>query len=108
MNRKFIKCFKFGIICLFLMALSTVTLSAQRKITGNVGDDKGAIPGVSVVVKGTTNGAVTDVDGNFSLDVKENNATIVVSSVGYTTQEIALGAESTLKITLVEDISTLG
>ena len=108
MNQKFIPLLKFGVMCLFLMLLGTTSLSAQRKVTGNVSDANGAIPGVSVVVKGTTNGTVTDVDGNFSLDVKSNDATLVISSVGYTLQEIALGVENNLSINLAEDVSTLG
>ena len=108
MNQKFIPLLKFGVMCLFLMFLGTTSLSAQRKVMGNVSDANGAIPGVSVVVKGTTVGTVTDVDGNFSLDVKSNDATLVISSVGYTSQEVAVGAESNLKITLIEDVSTLG
>jgi TonB-dependent starch-binding outer membrane protein SusC len=98
---------KFVAACLLLLSLTSTTLSAQaRRVTGNVSDDKGPVPGASVVVKGTTNGAVTDIDGNFALDLKADNATLMVSSVGYSTQEIAVGAQTTLKILLSEDVST--
>jgi TonB-dependent starch-binding outer membrane protein SusC len=109
MNQKVSTLLKYGVAMLFLMVLSVTSLSAQRKITGNVSDANGPIPGVSVVVKGTTNGSVTDVDGNFAIDLKSNDAvSIVASSVGYSTQEIAVGTESNFTIKLAEDVSTLG
>jgi TonB-dependent starch-binding outer membrane protein SusC len=99
---------KFVAACLLLLTLTSTSLSAQAKrLTGNVSDDKGPVPGASVVVKGTTNGAVTDIDGNFALDLKADNAVLMISSVGYSTQEIAVGAQTTLKILLAEDVSTL-
>jgi TonB-dependent starch-binding outer membrane protein SusC len=99
---------KFVAACLLLLTLTATSLSAQaRRLTGTVSDDKGSVPGASVVVKGTTNGAVTDIDGNFALDLKADNVVLMVSSIGYTTQEIAVGAETSLKILLTEDVSTL-
>jgi TonB-dependent starch-binding outer membrane protein SusC len=99
---------KFVAACLLLLTLTSTSLLAQgKRLTGNVSDDKGSVPGASVVVKGTTNGAVTDIDGNFAIDLKADNATIMVSSVGYSTQEIAVGTQTTLNIVLVEDVSTL-
>jgi TonB-dependent starch-binding outer membrane protein SusC len=99
---------KFVAACLLLLTLTSTSLSAQAKrLTGTVSDDKGPVPGASVVVKGTTNGAVTDIDGNFALDLKADNAVLMISSVGYSTQEIVVGAQTTLKIVLAEDVSTL-
>lgn len=77
-----------------------------RKITGVVTDAMGPIIGANVVVKGTTNGTVTDMDGNFTLDVPKN-ATLVVSYIGYLTREIPVGNESTLKIELLENTQAL-
>ena len=99
---------KFVAVCLLLLTLTSTSLLAQgKRLTGNVSDDKGPVPGASVVVKGTTNGAVTDIDGNFALDLKADNATVMVSSVGYSTQQIAVGAQTSLNIVLQEDVSTL-
>lgn len=109
MNQKVSSLLKFGVAMLFLMVLGATSLSAQRRITGNVSDENGPMPGVSVVVKGTTTGSVTDVDGNFALDLKSNDpVSIVISSVGYSVQEIAVGTESNFTIKLAEDVSTLG
>ena len=99
---------KLGVVLLFLLFAGLSSLSAQRTVTGKVSDAAGAIPGASIVIKGTTTGTATDADGNFSLAVKGDNLTLVISAVGYTAKEMALGSESTLNITLVEDVATLG
>ena len=74
---------------------------AQRTLTGRVTDsgDGNPIPGVNVVVKGTTNGTITDFEGNFSLKIADNDI-IVFSYMGYITQEIAAGTNNTLRVLL--------
>ncbi len=74
------------------------------QVKGVVVDESGSpLPGVSVYVKGTTNGTITDIDGNFSINV-ESNATLVFSFVGFTSQEIAVNGRSSLgSITMQED-----
>jgi len=79
---------------------------ATKKITGTVVDAQGPVIGASVIEKGTSNGVVTDFDGNFTLNVKPG-ATIVISYIGYTTQEIAVGNRSTISVTLKEDNALL-
>ena len=79
---------------------------ATKKITGTVVDAQGPVIGASVVEKGTTNGTVTDFDGNFSLNVKEG-ATIVVSFIGYETQEIKVGSQDNYSITMKDDNAVL-
>lgn len=79
---------------------------ATKKITGTVVDAQGPIIGASVVEKGTTNGVVTDFDGKFSLNVN-SGATIVVSFVGYETQEIKVGNQNNFNITLKDDNALL-
>ncbi len=79
----------------------------SKKVTGNVVDSEGPVIGASVVEKGNpSNGAVTDLDGNFTLNVKPG-ATIVVTYIGYKTQEIAVGNQSNFNITLATDDKTL-
>ena len=69
-------------------ATPKVDISQQQKsLKGTVNDDFGSVAGASVVVKGTTNGTVTDMDGNFVLDVKAGDV-IQISFIGYLTQEI--------------------
>ena len=76
----------------------------QKKITGKVSDSSMAsLPGVSVVVKGTTAGVITDIDGNFSLANISENAVLQFSFVGMKTQEIKVGAQSTLNVVLEDD-----
>ena len=77
-----------------------------KKVTGTVSDSQGPVIGASVVEKGTTNGVVTDFDGNFSLNVKPG-ATLVISYIGYTTQEVATGNQANFNITLKEDNALL-
>ena len=80
---------------------------ATKKITGTVVDAQGPVIGASVVEKGKSgNGAITDFDGNFTLNVSPG-ATIVVSYIGYVTQEIKVGNHSNFSITLVDDDALL-
>jgi TonB-linked SusC/RagA family outer membrane protein len=77
-------------------------------ISGKVTDENGQpLPGASVLEKGTTNGTTTDVDGNFSLSVMGSNSVIVFSFIGYTTQEVPVGNQTTFSITLEPDTRTL-
>ncbi len=78
----------------------------QKKVTGTVSDAMGPIIGASVVEKGTGNGVVTDFDGHFALTVKPGT-TLVISYVGYEKQEVKVGSESDLNITLREDSHSL-
>ena len=88
---------------------STDTVEAvqqTKKITGVVSDAMGPIIGANVSEKGTTNGVITDIDGNFALNVKPG-ATIVVSFIGYVSQEIKITNQTTVNITLKEDSEML-
>lgn len=79
----------------------------SKKVTGNVSDSEGPVIGASVVEKGNpTNGTVTDLDGNFSLNVKPGS-TIVITYIGYKPQEIAVGNQSNLNVTMQSDDKTL-
>ena len=92
-----------------LQAASTDGVEAvqqTKKITGTVSDAMGPVIGANVLEKGTSNGVMTDMDGNFTLEVKPG-ATIVVSFIGYTTQEIKVGNQSRLVIKLKEDSEML-
>jgi TonB-linked SusC/RagA family outer membrane protein len=74
---------------------------AQRALTGKVTDDSGTpIPGASVVIKGTRTGTVTKDDGTFSINVPDNTRTLVVSAIGMASQEVTVGTQSTLAISL--------
>ena len=78
----------------------------QASLNGVVEDEFGPVAGASVVVKGTTNGTVTDMNGNFVLEVKKGDV-IVISFIGYLTQEIKYNGEQTIKVSLKEDTQKL-
>ena len=90
---------------ILLFALLCIPLSyaqAQTTVTGTVisGSDQLGIPGVSVMVKGTTNSTSTDVDGSFTISAPQNSV-LVFSSIGFTTQEVVV-TQSTVNVTLAE------
>ena len=81
-----------------------VNLQQQKPVSGKVTDSSGSpLPGVSVVVKGTTTGTITDGNGNYSISNVPENATLQFSFVGMKTQEFAVGNKTTINVTLVED-----
>lgn len=85
-----------------------VTIPLARKVGGVVNDESGTgLPGVSVVVKGTTRGTTTNADGRFDLEVPNDNATLVFSYLGYVTQEIMVGNQVQLTIALKVDAKSL-
>jgi TonB-linked SusC/RagA family outer membrane protein len=96
-----------GLATLFLSMLCIVAFAQGRKITGSVIDNTGEpVMGANVLEVGTTNGVITDLDGNFTLNVQPN-AKLQVSFIGYTSQTVAVGNQTNLKITLVEDSKAL-
>src|SRR5690348_10649933 len=101
--------------------LSLVTLQSQdvwakgymyqqgTVVTGNVKDEEGAVmPGVNILEKGTTNGTVSDADGNYRLNVLSPNAVLVFSFVGAETKEVPVGQQSEISVSLTSSMSTLG
>ncbi|MDQ6480371.1 TonB-dependent receptor [Dyadobacter sp. LHD-138] len=96
---------------LLLTAIFCGTANAQEKtITGGVTSsaDGNAIPGVSVTLKGSTTGTVTDSDGKFSINVKAESVTLVFSSIGFIKQEIVVpNAQSVVNLVLVDDVKAL-
>ncbi len=94
-------------LAIFLSCTLNVHAQAGGQITGKVIDAMGEVPGVSVVVKGTTNGTTTDLDGKFTLGNVKPTDIIQFSFIGYKTQEIKVGNQKTFNITLVEDAQAL-
>lgn len=78
-------------------------------VTGRVtsAEDGSGLPGVNIYVKGTTHGTITDVDGNYKLDVPDQNSILVFSFVGYVDQEVNVGNQTVISIQLVPDVATL-
>jgi hypothetical protein len=97
-----------------LIAIMSGSLSALAQgngalVSGTVRDQasQAGMPGVNVLVKGTTIGTVTDVNGHYSITVEDDNATLVFSFIGYTSQEIAVDGRTTVDVLLTEDIQSL-
>jgi len=97
------------VITLFAFALNGNVQAQQQQVTGTIisADDNLPLPGVNVRVKGTLRGAITDVEGQFSIQTSSDEI-LVFSFVGFTTQEIAVGTSSVLDITLKLDDNVLG
>ena len=86
-----------------LVVLPLCSIFAQRTITGTVLSDKPEpLIGASVVVKGTTKGAITDIDGKFSVDAPNDAQMLVISFTGYETQEVIIGTSNVIDVTLTE------
>ena len=79
---------------------------AKHTVSGVVSDALGPVAGANIVEKGTTNGTITDMNGNFTLEVA-SNATLVISYIGYKEQEIAVNGQKTVNVTLTEDSEAL-
>lgn len=95
------------IITLLILSLFTLTgFSQGRVITGTVTDESGAgIPGVTVLLVGTGTGTITDLDGKYSLSASQG--TLRFSYIGYTTQEVPIGAQNVINVVLVEEMTEL-
>lgn len=93
-----------GVFILFGLALN-----AQQTVTGKVmsQSDGFPLPGVNILIKGTTQGASTDMDGNYSIDVTDGNAILVFSYIGFLKQEITVGDKSVIDVVLLDDADQL-
>lgn len=99
----------FGLTFLMYLGLMSSVLAQSREVSGVVisGEDNLPLPGVSVLVKGTTVGSVTDIDGKFSVNVDGSDATLVLSFIGFTTLEVPVGDRSIFDLTLLPDTKSL-
>ncbi|WP_194974905.1 SusC/RagA family TonB-linked outer membrane protein [Aquiflexum lacus] len=94
-------------IFLFLLALSLNVYGQSRVVKGLVTDESNEpVPGTTVIVKGTTSGTTTDLDGNYSISVSDN-AVLVFSFIGFISKEITVGNNSIINVTLNTDLSDL-
>lgn len=99
-----------NILMLFMALLMSLPIVAQqRRVSGVVVDQKdgSAIIGANVLEKGTRNGAVADVNGNFSLNVTSSNPTLVITSIGYKTLEMSIGNQTSLRISMEDETAEL-
>ncbi|ADV42498.1 TonB-dependent receptor [Bacteroides helcogenes] len=96
------------LVCLFFL-MSSASVTAQNiKVTGKVIDSTNeGVPGVNVQVKGTAMGVITDIDGNYKVDVPGSKSVLVFSFIGYISQEITVGNKKVINVTLQEDTRLL-
>lgn len=95
----------FRLILFFFLFFTSIGIFAQNSITvtGNVEDNSGPLPGVSVTIKGTTIGTLTDIDGKFRISVPNEQAALTFSFVGYETQNVIVGSNRNFNIVLTEE-----
>src|SRR5690606_17200344 len=98
---------KYGIVTLVMLLCTALGYSQNRTISGTVSDTMGPLPGVNVLVKGTTVGVVSDFDGNFTLDGVSDTDLLVFSYLGFVTQEIPVGQQRNVQVVMVEDTQAL-
>ncbi len=95
------------LLVLLLALFGTQAWGQSKQVTGNVKDGTGeGVIGASIVEKGTTNGTITDLDGNFTLNVSEN-AVLQISFIGYQTQEVSVAGKNIINVLLKEDSEML-
>ncbi|WP_080239694.1 SusC/RagA family TonB-linked outer membrane protein [Spirosoma rigui] len=91
-------------VTFILLLVCSAGVFAQTKVTGRVTDAQGgALPGVSILIKGTTQGTVTTAEGDYTLNVAKANQTLVFSYIGYLGQEVPVNGRSTINVTLASD-----
>jgi TonB-linked SusC/RagA family outer membrane protein len=99
---------RLALALLFCFLQIAAAYSQGKNVSGAVTSANGdALPGLSVMVKGTTTGAVTDLDGKYSVTVPNEEAILVFSYVGYATQEIIVGAQTSINVTMQEEATSL-
>nr|MCU0369583.1 carboxypeptidase-like regulatory domain-containing protein [Cyclobacteriaceae bacterium] len=106
MKKLYNKAMRFVLLFLWL-ACSHAVLAQERVVSGTVKDENGAaMPGVNVLVVGTSNGTVTDASGKYSISVGSGSR-LLFSFIGYTSQEVAVGASTTVDVSLKVDVTEL-
>lgn len=102
----FLRRFKEKFFLISLVFVSIASAQAQKKVSGTVNADGLPLPGVNIVAKGTSAGTLTDIDGKFSFNVPSDAKTLVVSYIGYATQEVAI-TDGEINVQLKEDSNLL-
>ncbi|WP_225586904.1 TonB-dependent receptor [Algoriphagus sp. Y33] len=94
---------------IFCIAVQSIAHTQNRTVSGTVTEqDSAPLPGVSVLIKGTTRGVTTDLDGRFEIQVSEDGATLVFSFIGFAPQEVAVNNQSQINVELKYDMQDLG
>ena len=98
-----------GLLLLLFLASSNSAIGQSTNVSGTVYDENGeALPGASILIKGTSTGTVSDIDGKFDVNVSDASSILVVSFLGYISQEIDIAGRASIDINLEADLSELG
>src|SRR5690606_8314779 len=97
------------LVCVVIVSSAVTAWAQGRVITGTVtsAEDGSSLPGVSVVIKGTTTGTSTDANGSYSLSVPEGQNVLIYSFIGMQSQEVEIGNRTVIDIQLAEDVRQL-
>jgi hypothetical protein len=88
--------------------IDPAAIMQQYRVTGTITDqNRNPLPGVNILIEGSTNGAISDASGEFSLNVSDNNAVFIFSFIGYKTQKVPVAGKTTIDIVLVPDLANL-
>lgn len=96
------------LLMLSFFLIASYSWAQDRTVSGTVTDKDGPLPGVNVIVKGTTIGTTTDLDGNYKLSVSSDAEALVFTYIGYEKTEVTIGSKSVIDVTLNPDVQQLG
>jgi TonB-linked SusC/RagA family outer membrane protein len=97
-----------SLLSLLIFGMAFSLAYAQTTVTGNVSsEEEGALPGVNIILQGTGQGTVSDIEGNYTIQVPGPDAVLVFSSIGYTTEAVTVGNQTVIDVTLVADVTAL-
>ena len=98
-----------AVLMTFSAAASSSLTLQQKKVTGKVTDATTgeALPGVTIVIRGTTTGVASDLDGSYSIDVPSNNTVLQFTSVGYASQEVTVGSRTVINVGMQSDVTMI-
>ncbi|MDH5367868.1 MAG: von Willebrand factor type A domain-containing protein [Cyclobacteriaceae bacterium] len=97
------------LIMILMLGMACTTEAKERKISGKVisAEDASALPGVNVVIKGTTNGTITDVNGAYEIIVPDQGGVLIFSFVGLITEEVTIGEKTIINVAMSADVAQL-
>ncbi|MGV3504695.1 MAG: SusC/RagA family TonB-linked outer membrane protein [Adhaeribacter sp.] len=109
MKQKLLERTRYVLLLYFLLLQAGAALAQGVSVKGRVTDENGQpLPGVTILLKGSSNGVTTNTEGNYTLNLPTANGTLVVSFIGYTPQEIPINNRTTIPVSLVPDAKALG
>ncbi|KAA9357567.1 SusC/RagA family TonB-linked outer membrane protein [Larkinella humicola] len=107
MKAQFYRLFQSAFLGAFLLFVSINVMAQDRRVSGKVTGKDGPVPGANIVLKGTTTGTSSDAEGNYTLNIRGANPVLVISAIGFKSQEVAVGNRSTVDVSVEDDVTAL-